>query len=402
MSVPHQLLVVGLTVLALAVPSDGQGEPGLLCLPGAGRDCTSPGAVRWWHELDGADPQATLSFEPATAVAGGGLVIYQERDVVRAIDQNTGALRWKTLGVPNSLSQPPTLAYGDGLLVARDCYSPWKSSSACDFTVLDATSGATVSTFHFDGLIDVVAVIGGAVVTTADGLTAVDGRTGRRRWTDVPTYGPSRPAGAATSDTGQVIVGSTLCVLGADGVLSRLDLLSGARLPAITLNIPGGQRLAGYAAGVFVVDGRDQVRGLDATSGRLLWSVPPSSGSVPNVLGVDQAAGALVYLRVANGFEAVEATTGRARWTVRKILPFSEDAFVAARGSQLVEAIGESGTSLYGLDGATGALRWSTHAGRFLVFERFAMGDPPLVVAVVCNSSTASGCTNRRLVAYNW
>lgn len=121
-----RIAVLVVAILTVLLTADGTGVPGATCEPGATHDCTSPGTVRWWVALDGQQPRPE-SGSPTVAMEGGDLVFYVECDVVRALDRRSGRIRWKDTGIGAlGCGSDHRLAYGDGLLVETEQWSPSK------------------------------------------------------------------------------------------------------------------------------------------------------------------------------------------------------------------------------------------------------------------------------------
>jgi hypothetical protein len=214
-------------------------------------------------------------------------------------------------------------------------------------------------------------------------------------------------------------------------LVHRIDLRSGAVLPDLTPNYGAWRpdNLVAFApSGALVFVDATSYHTFDAVTGRQLWSVL-GRRTGPAVLGVEQGSRGreLLYVLGPQAIEAREARTGSLRWTVppynrngASSLSEPTDWFQAARGSQVVEAMGDMRASTYrGLDAQTRAVRWSlamgpsfeaiSPGGKDVLFARLAAGEPPLVLGVVCSPAgvragrpPGEGCDSRRLVAVNW
>ena len=187
-----------------------------------------------------------------------------------------------------------------------------------------------------------------------------------------PTVGGASPRVAWSASIGTAGVGFQPAVVGAsvyaaavDGTVARFDAVSGR----ITWKVSAGQLLSagvGASESMVVVASRDgDVIALDATDGRQVWKVAAGTEvlSTPSV-GLNS-----VLVRVGDKVMALEATTGKTRWTWQRALPtlvLRQPSPIAIAmvstpaGSTGLAFAGLPGGRLAALDLETGALRWET------------------------------------------
>lgn len=187
-----------------------------------------------------------------------------------------------------------------------------------------------------------------------------------------PTVGGVSPRVAWSASIGAsgvgfqpAVVGSAVYAAAADGTVVRLDATSGR----IDWKISAGRVLGagvGASESMVVVASRDgEVIALNAADGRQVWKV--SAGT--EVLSTPSIGLNAVLVRVGDKVMALEAATGKTRWTWQRPLPtlvLRQPSPVAIAtvttnaGSTAFAFAGMPGGRLVALDLETGALRWET------------------------------------------
>ncbi|GLZ09471.1 hypothetical protein Acsp03_69370 [Actinomadura sp. NBRC 104412] len=188
------------------------------------------------------------------------------------------------------------------------------------------------------------AVAGGVVyVAGMDGnVHAVDARTGRARW--------RRQVGDSEAD---IVVSAGLVLAGTKRV-HALDAATGA----IRWGITGAGTISSdptAAGAVAYVPRRRSLDAVDASSGRVRWSYGMSKGT-----GRPAAAGGVVYCGDFQGerLHAIDARTGERRWA------YDLGDTVTARPVVVngVVYVGDFSGNFFALDAARGTLRWQVQA----------------------------------------
>jgi outer membrane protein assembly factor BamB len=426
-------VVIGLAVL---IPSALDGPPvhlGITCELGSPtHECASPGTVRWWFPLYGPQPGTPADADQSRLTEGGGLVFYEEAGLILAFERRTGQLRWAH-GTHWGPSQRRELTFGDGLLAVQTPFD-WGPGLGHDETVIfDATSGDHLLTsFDHDQLL---ALVEGAAIFVDDHvvpprgsdtgvrISAVDARSGKRRWS-VPGPPCCRwPSPAPLIDVSGGLVAGGILFLGGPSLVQRIDLRTGAGLPDLMLGaIPELRPVAILAAvapsGALMLSRGLTTAAVDGATGRLLWS---ATGRVNcngrGFMGIDQAKdeGDVVYICGPSSIEARDAKSGQTRWTAKQwdAVPCPHPCWegMAWRG-ELVAGRTESNTVTWtGIDTRSGHGRWTmaVPVDRGFAVDEALSEQPPLLMTVVCaldgwhpDRHYGERCDDRRLVAVNW
>ena len=270
----------------------------------------------WQYETGALDEFVIVS---PTVVEG---VVYagSDEDRVYALDAETGKLLW-SFEVESDLSIPPLVS--GGVVFAEDIASIY---------ALDAATGTELwrSELFYSSELSSSSVSGATAyqgTETADGLevSAIDGRTGNQTWaTNVPRSSP------------------------------------------IPLLFP----LTAAGANVYVSD-EFQVRALDSTTGKLVWSF--DTGDV--VQSPPTASNGAVFLRSYTTAYALDESTGEQLWSYEVDSVETDSPPVVMDGVWYL-----NDSALRTLDAATGQLLWSFAVDE----EKAGLGEAatrPLAVA---------------------
>ena len=254
-----------------------------------------------------------------------------------------GRVRWKH-GTGGYLISNPTAAAGTvyvggakGNLLALHAGTGrprWRQRVAppgVDVVVAPAVAGGVVYMGSLDG-----------------GLYALDARTGRVKW----RHNAGEQVGAAAvAAGGAVYVASQIGNIAAGfkgGYVTALNATTGAVRWRRRTREAINSELA-IAGGVIYVPA-DSLYALDAATGRVRWTYKEPDIKSPAV------SGGMVYCGNFQGEEvhAVDAATGRRRWTYRTGGPVTARPLVTGR----TVFVGDWDGNMWALDAATGALRW--------------------------------------------
>ena len=187
-----------------------------------------------------------------------------------------------------------------------------------------------------------------------------------------PTVGGVSPRVAWSASIGNAgmgfqpaVVGSSVYVAAVDGTIVRFDTTSGK----IEWKVSAGQSLSagvGASESMVVVASRDgDVIALNASDGRQVWKVAAGT----EVLSTPSVGLNAVLVRVGDKVLALEAGTGKTRWTWQRALPtlvlrqpspVAIAAVTTTAGPTGLAFAGLPGGRLVALDLETGALRWET------------------------------------------
>jgi len=436
----------------------------LTCPASPGRDCLSPGTVRWAlplpgrYSLDGSSDALLVqqghvprnpggfalypSQYPAAATAGG-VILYQQGGLVEAVDSATGNLRWKVNLNPGSElwnavgstgdSQAPVVSGNQVAAVAVT-----GDGSAAWVWLLDATSGAVRGRIAVSPNEDPDMTV---LAPTASGLAVEMGSCGaieNLAWTTGSvSWRVSLPGVPEPFVTGSV----AYCPEGT--TIQPVNLDTGGLLPALPL--PAGLRQAPSvvtvtAEGTLVASSLRMIAGIDAATGRMLWSAQGHLAIDSNdalLLLPDPAssppAGAYLVQDAGYRLIMVQLDTGRQVWTAK----LSSSLFGDYVQGDLLQGLnrleydsavvtdspaswftppraGADWTQLEGLDPSTGRVRWtSPWLSAYMEVLGATAAGPPEIVAASCApdgvhlGSPVSGfypngtCTAARLFAVN-
>ena len=320
---------------------------------------------RWFVPLPGSNPYALV---PRPAVAGDLVVFGTGDGRLQGLDAATGALRWETAagagpifgtrivhqdGVVLATTQTATVAVeaGTGRLL-------WRYAAPA------GPRGASPAEPGFVGKAYLDADHDAAYLPAWGGtVSAVDLRTGRVRW--VWSFGPALPNRAGVSGvrvSGDTVFATAWHWLVPNGVRSEVSLLAldrGAGRELWRAALPGegsgtGPWTQPLVVGNRVVTGAADggVVAVDRASGAVAWRADGASGHVAAVLD-----GGVVYVdgpsSVENGlttYLALDAATGRPRWTVKlDLAPAVHELLVTARRVHV-----STGSTIIVLDRASG------------------------------------------------
>ncbi len=288
----------------------------------------------------------------SSAVAGSGMLyIASTNGYLYALDQNTGAIVWRT-SVGNYLTDSTPDLEGQVLFIAVH---------SSKLEALNAHSGQVYWTFETGDKIQAPPLVAGKRVLLASRTTvwSLDATTGRLLWkfqrgivgwptTGSPTLagnmvyiGPgsttqfwalneqdghivwSFNAGDRITST-SVVASDTVYVATWHGTIFALNRMTGAKLWSYSLNSNSGQSQSvvdGVGGSMALADGRLYVgdyRGsvvcIDALKGKLIWRFATGA----QVLATPVVASGLVYVGLSDGyFYALNTRTGRPAWRYR-------------------------------------------------------------------------------------
>lgn len=352
-----------------------------------------PGALRWTLTADSGDIDALL-LSGGTVLLHGALSLGGD-GYVRACAASDGARRWdreSTVGAPN------VWGVADGSLVAPDVGLP----------IVDIASGEERVTADPIGRLPIrwVAVEDGAAISSYEDqeetreLEAVDLRTGESRWArelggrqppavlgrtmllaaelgwrvdgidtgsakTLWTYeGLKESAGQSLAVTALPDAGN-FAVLSTEGALHLVRARGGERVAvaADTYGVTPGATALGAAGGTGLLATAGRLHGFDPGSAKPRWPSRPTLGVEtswrrrPGGARAPVSAGGLVlHWTKADTLEAVDLTSGEARWT-RRLTGIAKVPPVVTGGT-VYAASGDTCTALRLTDG-TPLRTWS-------------------------------------------
>ncbi|MUN38377.1 outer membrane protein assembly factor BamB family protein [Actinomadura litoris] len=324
------------TGAALVALSRGERGGGGRAAPGPAAGAASPSvrpsptrppplAVRRWKVGVG-------DYYPDLAAAGGVVLAHSE-GLLRALDPKTGRTRWKQ----HSWDITHVSVDGDGVFLydhfggrirmvrassgTERWGHPWPSEAVPMYPV----AGEDVSCFGYET------------------VTALDARTGRRRWTT--------RVGAEMG----IAVDGDLVVAADRKAVSALDAGTGRlrwRYPATWAHYP--QACYGQ---VFVCDGPGTVHALRADTGAPVWK-RQIGNDVYESSGFAAGAGLLYFGTAAGDVLALRAATGEPVWSRRLFATTSRNQWNALGVDGGTVYVGCADHHVYALDAADGHTRW--------------------------------------------
>jgi outer membrane protein assembly factor BamB len=279
------------------------------------------GAVRW-RAATGEEGATTTG---SSVVLSGSLVVVGDYNVV-AFDRSTGGLRWRFT---------PADGYGPGIYLGRGTGAlVYSGSPAGRLYAIDPERGAQVwattiasdrkTTVFEPATEDGLTVASYTTFTTppAGGVVGVDSATGRERWRTA--FPKTRHAHLSTGGAGApVFAGDVVVVASASGDVYAFDRETGAIRWSIPAEEPvraqptdpvppdyRGMTRAGSTLVIGSLTGR--IVGVDLGTRRRLWVSPVRIGSTGFKLSTD---GAAVYVPHFGGtLVSVRASDGTERW----------------------------------------------------------------------------------------
>ncbi|MEU1785887.1 PQQ-binding-like beta-propeller repeat protein [Streptomyces sparsogenes] len=186
---------------------------------------------------------------------------------------------------------------------------------------------------------------------------ALDGATGKKKWSHPLKGGGYGQAGAKEGDSlnvpPPVVIGGAVYVMGAEDELCVLDAATGKRKWDFA---PGGSvswlATVGGAVQVYVA-ADEAIHSLDAATGTEKWATRRGIGGVEDYLAADDGA-VHVYVDDQGDMRALDAATGRKKW---EFTGRWADRLWAAGGLVYTRTVVEP-ISMCALDAATGARKW--------------------------------------------
>lgn len=276
----------------------------------------SSGALVWQYHA----PVGRQAGAFRLAAAGGAVYTASAGGYVYALDGASGAQRWATAVVDDTLA------------------------SVFDPFVRNGVVYASVTQFLPRGPL------------TSGMVAAVDAATGRVLWrTSLPSRDPNATTGLGTGTIGAVAIADVVVTASAEGIIYGLDRVTGmVRWTAPVATDPNGQpRSSDYrqvvTSGDMVLVGSDAgtITAL-AADGHQLWMTNPGRGSIAEIDADVQFA----YATFGGGQLAVmDAPTGRVLWIIDRRLMAREEGFLATpvrEGSRLY--VGGATFGSYALD----------------------------------------------------
>ncbi len=322
------------------------------------------------------------SGQSSPVVAGGTAFLFAREDgneVARAVDLETGRVRWRQGYAAPYEVYPGAASYGSGprstpVLEAGRLFTLGISGI---LTAFDAASGRILWQKDFAGRFPASAppfgtsmsplMAGGLLVVHAGGhdggaLIAFDPSSGAERWTlhgDGPSY--SSP---------------------------------------ILASFAGQQQL--------VIQVHRKVLGVDPGAGTVLWTVPFVTPCDQNIVTPLQVGDRVILSSVNQGTMAIEPLRDGARWTARTVWHSTEVSMymsspVVANGRVLGLSHKRKG-QYFALDPATGAVQWTSPGGQGENAAFVVSGDSVLVLqgdgtlfTLAGNANTFAPSTQRRV-----
>jgi len=293
------------------------------------------GAVRWRR----AEPADNFSG-PLDSGDGGTVFMAYDGRVVEVLNDTDGAVRWTRPGPP-----VPT---GNGPVEVTSLFA----STAGDLIFaapqggIDGVNTANGSLrWHYAGSVnDLVAEDGVLLATPPPSAppafdvptTALDPVTGQRLW----TYGPLDPGGSVWSTVGGMLMHVEYGP--ASGQLTRVDPQTGrvvwhvateAYATADGGNVIADTESTGYQSGAASIVGRDP------GSGAALWRTPvPVSNLIDDdLLALDGPTGRVLVVEAGQQLFAYDATTGAAEWQLQLPADASIDGVASAYGGLVMQ-----------------------------------------------------------------
>lgn len=270
-----------------------------------------------------------------TLGANGLLYVGSWNHEVQALDQKTGALRWK-FKTGDIINTSPVVG-PDGTVYA--------TSRDKNVYALDGEKGTKKWQFATGGPLNTQPAVspqGLVYVGTFDKkVIALDAKTGAKKWERATQIAASTP-----------VVGRNNLVYVAANKLYALDAATGAVKWSLDVGVlPNQTPTVDYYGTVYVGTSDALVYALDGEKGDTLWKFPTGhSLDYPLVLGSDG-----VLYASADRLFAIRASTGKERWAVS-----------GAGGAWSAPAVGENGVlyvgyndaNIYALDTASGRTKW--------------------------------------------
>ncbi|MGI5184972.1 caspase, EACC1-associated type [Dactylosporangium sp. CA-152071] len=304
------------------------------------------GAVRWAF----AEPERSL-VRPVL-VAGSRVLVCDDGGQVHCLDSGTGERQWRH-PIAGPAERTALVADGANVYVAvrDDLATP-------DLTAVDLATGAERWRHRIDARLPVLAPGGHVVVRRENRVVSLAADSGEDRWARELVGGPV----ASIADTDGVVVGTDA------GRVASLASASGEiRWQVVPKPRPLLLRFASEmplewvlaAADGVVVAARPEgkrVYGLDRETGETGWYMHANGWGGP--FSAITIAGGAAYFATRD-LHAVEAATGRVRWTLRT--GYYPGAVTLA-GDIACFGVGEH---LYAVDTATGTVRWRHLVGRW-------------------------------------
>lgn len=260
-----------------------------------------------------------------------------------AIDAATGLPRWDVdadcglTGPYGGMAAPPhagTLIYsGHEALDAGTGAVTWSSSLPL---AIEAASGTQVY---------------GVATTDATTIYALDARTGALRWQQQV----AQPLGMAPIVAGGMLYVGEAQPVGGTATFYSLDTTSGQIRWHETL----ATEAAAVGNGLVYVSAAQGLLALDAATGATRWSFPVGSDSAPLF------SGSVVYVGTGEGITALNAASGAILWrwnpgfaAERAGPPVLAAGIIVSDVSGNIGPQGSTAWVVFGLDAATGGMRW--------------------------------------------
>jgi outer membrane protein assembly factor BamB len=317
-------------------------------------------------------PSATTAlYTGSVAVVGGavfGVGHTSAGDGVFALDEATGAVRWRAVPSAGSAIETPAVTDGQVLVVSTETSGRNRHSYLFSF---DASTGAELWHKRLPSLAYGSPAVSGtlALVTSAGWLTAVRIKTGGIVWS-TPLPGSSTSSSSPAVANGTVVVG----VAGTDVV--AFDLHTGNQLWRKTFGSGEGSSqenwLPAIRAGVVYAGLLDGVAAMDLTTGHVAWHSPAGADSVFFPLAVTRD---LVIAPSDSGdrMVALRISDGSIAW---QLDPSGQIAGVVVAADLIwgIRSNGVPGGDLVAVRLNTGAVTFSLSLGDVLA------GMPPAVV----------------------
>ncbi|MDX2152921.1 MAG: PQQ-binding-like beta-propeller repeat protein [Bryobacteraceae bacterium] len=263
---------------------------------GPARDGVVPARASWPEKLSRKWSQKVGIGHASPVLAGGKLYVFareKNEEVLWALDPSSGKVLWRQAYAAPYKMNPAAVSHGEGP----------KSTPL--------VAGGKVFTLGIHGIV-----------------TAWDAASGKRLWqkdyAKSPLYGSSA---SPMLDAGLMVLHTG----GHDsGALTAFDPATGAEKWKWAGDGPGyASPVVGTFGGVkqVVTQSQDQVIGVDAASGALLWQIPYKTDYTQNIVTPVIMGDTVIYSGLNNGVTAVKPVKSGGKWAAERVWHNSEVAF---------------------------------------------------------------------------
>jgi len=319
------------------------------------------GQVRWQVRLP---TYGTMSVNPLSPVAAGGVALFAQDGVVHALRLGDGHQLWSWAG--------GQIVYGMWPWHGMVAVLTDQASTHARLTGLEAATGRVVWTARLPrkGLY-------GDLAATADGGLAMIGADGRVQVVDLGT-GRVRWAQPAALSPGPVAIDGTV-VTDAGGRPTGYDDRNGQVRWTLS-GVPPNPLLQALAGLVLVTSGTvgpgqpTALTAVDPATGRVAWRF--DVGAPVTVLSAGQAGLAVTTAYPGRGLYLIDPATGRVRWHTAASIEYGTVPLVTATDVYSLEGgnVGGPVPQITDRAAASGALRWARPLGTLPVGPQPVLG----------------------------